>query len=115
MVNRFGCDSIQLIDPFHGYATVGECSVGNGSNPQDVAVVSPTRVYVSRYESNWLLEINPQTCARTDSISLAAFADADGTVEMHRMLLRGSRLYVELQRLDRSSFPMFRWLDPTSR
>lgn len=104
VVNRFGCDSIQLIDPFHGYATVAECSVGNGSNPQDVAVVSPTRVYVSRYESNWLLEVNPSTCARTDSISLAAFADVDGTVEMHRMMLRGNRLYVELQRLDRRSF-----------
>ncbi|MBK8232294.1 MAG: hypothetical protein IPK72_17335 [Candidatus Eisenbacteria bacterium] len=105
VVNRFGCDNIQVLDPFAGYATLSECSVGSELNPQDIAVVHHHRAYVTRYESNDLLEIDPESCAVTDAISLAGFADVDGLVEMHRMFLKGDRLYVQLQRLDRRGFP----------
>lgn len=105
VVNRFGCDAIQVITPDAGWPTVSEFSVGVGTNPQDIAVITPTRAYVSRYESNWLLEVNPVTGALVDSISLAAYADVDGLVEQHRLFTRGDRLYVQLQRLDRRSFP----------
>ena len=43
VVNRFGGDNIQVIDPAQNYATVRQFSVGNGSNPQDIAFVSPTK------------------------------------------------------------------------
>ena len=43
VVNRFGQDNIQVIDPAQGYATVRQFSTGNGTNPQDICFVSPTR------------------------------------------------------------------------
>lgn len=104
VVNRAGCDNIEVVDPATG-AVLRELSVGNGSNPQDIAVISPGRAYVSRYETNELIEIDLNTGARLDSISLAAFADADGLCEMHRMHLIGDRLFVELQRMVRHSWP----------
>lgn len=103
VVNRSGCDNIQVIDPAHGYDTIREFSVGAGSNPQDIALASPTRAYVSRYERPTLVSVNPSTGAILDSLSLAMFADADGIPEMHRLFLQGRYLYVQLQRLDRNN------------
>jgi hypothetical protein len=49
--------------------------------------------------------VDPQTGARLDSVSLAVLGDsADGLCEMHRMLLRGDSLFIEVQRLDRRGF-----------
>lgn len=104
VVNRLGCDNVEVIDPA-GWGVVREFSVGSGSNPQDIAVLSPTRAYVSRYESNDLLEVNPSTGAQLGTISLASFADVDGLCEMHRMQVIGNRLFVELQRMHRQSWP----------
>lgn len=103
-VNRMGCDNVEVIDPA-GWSVIHEFSVGSGSNPQDIAVISATRAYVSRYESNDLLEVNPSTGAQLGTISLASFADVDGLCEMHRMEVRGNRLFVELQRMHRQSWP----------
>jgi hypothetical protein len=104
LVNRAGCDNVEVIDPATG-AVLRQFSVGNGTNPQDIAVVSSTRAYVSRYETNELLEVDLVTGAGVDSISLAAFADGDGLCEMHRMHLSGRRLFVELQRMRRHAWP----------
>ncbi len=104
VVNRMGCDNIEVVNPA-GWSVLREFSVGSGSNPQDIAVISATRAYVSRYESNDLLEVNPSTGAALGTISLAAFADGDGLCEMHRMILVGNRLFVELQRMYRQSWP----------
>lgn len=99
VVNRLGQDNIQVIDPGAGYATIQQFSVGNGTNPQDIAFTSPTRAYVSRLGSPDLLIVNPTTGAPLGSISLAAFADADGNPEPARMIRVGRYLYVALQRL----------------
>lgn len=105
VVNRFGCDNIQVLDPAQGWATVAEYSVGVGTNPQDIAVLSLTRAYLTRYDSNDLLEINPMTGSVLGSVSLASMLDVDDWVDMHRMFVQGNFLYVQLQRLDRRSFP----------
>lgn len=99
VVNRFGQDNIQVIDPEHGFATLRQFSVGNGSNPQDIAFVSATKAYVTRLASARLLIVNPSTGDSLGAISLAAFADADHLPEMDRMIRVGSTLFVELQRL----------------
>ncbi len=104
VVNRFGFDNIQVLDPANSFATVQQFSVGNGSNPHDIELVSTTKGYVARYESPDLWIVNPQTGAHTGTISLAAFADDDGIPEMDRMILWGGRLFVSLQRLDRNNF-----------
>ncbi|HUK62737.1 MAG TPA: hypothetical protein VLV15_05365, partial [Dongiaceae bacterium] len=61
VVNRYGGDNIQVIDPSAGYATLRQFSVGNGSNPQDITFVSPTKAYVSRYGSAAIAIVNPAT------------------------------------------------------
>ena len=104
IVNRLYADNIQVLDPEQDFATVIQFSVGPGSNPQDIAVVSPSRAYVSRYETAWLYEVDPTAGAVLDSIDLSGFADADGLPEMAYMALVGDLLFVAIQRLDRDNF-----------
>ena len=101
VVNRFGADNIQVVDPATG-STVLQFSVGNGANPYDIAFASPTKAYVTRYESSDLWIVNPQTGAHTGTIALAAFADADGIPEMDHMITVGPLLFISLQRVDRA-------------
>lgn len=101
VVNRFGQDNVQVIDP-NTLATIRQFSTGNGSNPQDICFLSPTRAYLSRYDVSDLLIVNPSTGASLGVIALGAFADADGIPEMARMVRVGSRVFVAIQRLDRN-------------
>lgn len=100
VVNRFGGDNVQVVNPAT-YATTLQFSVGNGSNPHDIAFASATKAYVTRYESADLWIVNPQTGAHTGTISLAAYADADGKPEMDRLMMVGPLLFVSIQRIDR--------------
>lgn len=105
VVNRLGDDNVQVIDPAQGFQTIQQFSVGPGTNPQDILIVSSTRAFVSRYETNDLLEVNPSTGEQLGTISLATFADDDGLCEMHRMIRRGDSLYVQVQRMFRQDWP----------
>ncbi len=102
VVNRFGADNVQIVHPGTG-ATIRQYSTGNGSNPADVAYVGPRRLYVSRYESTDLWITDPRTGTHTGTISLAAFADADGLPEMDRMAVVGPYVFVSLQRVNRNA------------
>jgi hypothetical protein len=104
VIERWGADDIRVIDPALDFATVRQFSVGAGSNPQDICFVDPTRAFVTRYEERELWEVNPQTGQHTDSIDLSPLADADGIPEMHGMAIRGDRLFVTVQRLDRDTW-----------
>jgi hypothetical protein len=99
VVNRFGYDNIQVIDPAQGYATVRQFSVGNGSNPQDIAFASPTRAYVSRLGSPDLLIVDPSTGAELGVVPLGAWADGDGNPEVAHLAVVGDLLFVALERL----------------
>ena len=99
VVNRYGGDNIQEIDPNAGYGTVRQFSVGNGSNPQDIVYASATKAYVSRYGSASIQIVNPTTGALLSPISLAEFADSDGLPEMARMVRVDRWLFVACQRL----------------
>ena len=50
VVNRFGQDNVQVLNPAQGFATVQQFSTGAGSNPHDIAFASPVKAYVTRYE-----------------------------------------------------------------
>ena len=99
VVNRYGYDNIQVIDPALGYATVRQFSVGNGTNPQDIAFASPAKAYVSRLGSPDLLVVDPSTGAARGVVSLAAWADADGNPEAAHLAVVGDLLFVALGRL----------------
>lgn len=103
VVNRFGADNIEVLDG-STYAFVRQFSVGNGSNPYDIAFASPTKAYVTRYESADLWIVDPTTGAHTGTVSLAGLADHDGIPEMDRMMVVGPLLFVSLQRVDRANF-----------
>ena len=99
VVNRFGYDNVQVIDPAQGFATVRQFSVGNGANPQDIAFASPTKAYVSLLGSSDLLVVDPSTGATLGGIPLAAWADADGNPEAAHLAAVGDLLFVALGRL----------------
>jgi DNA-binding beta-propeller fold protein YncE len=109
VVNRFLGDTIQILDPSRGFATLATCSVGRGANPHDIAFISSDKAYVTRYELTELLVINPSVgpdCSGflRGTIDLGGLADADGVPEMDQMLVAANRVYVSLQRLDRNNF-----------
>lgn len=102
VINRFGADNIQIVNP-STYATVRQFSVGNGANPYDIAVLSPNRAYVTRYEKRELWIVDPSTGLKTAEIDLGGFADADGIPEMDRIAVVGPLAFVSLQRIDRNN------------
>ena len=104
VINRFGADNVQVIDPQQGFATVAQQSVGSGSNPQDIAFIDATKAYVSRLASVELLSLDPTTLTEVgppvDLSALAKTDDPDGSPEPGRMLVHDGMLYVALQHLD---------------
>jgi hypothetical protein len=103
VVNRFGGDNIQVINPGDGFAPVRQFSVAAGSDPHDIAVVSPTKAYVTRYNSTEIWIVNPSTGTQTGAIDLAALADGDGIPEIDHMTKVGDSLFVTVQRIDRNT------------
>jgi hypothetical protein len=100
ILGRFGCDFVQVVDGTT-FATVRQWSTGNGTNPQDIEIVSPTKSYVSLYDRDYLLIANPDNGQELGRVDLSTFSDADGLPETAEMALVGDRLFVCLQRLDR--------------
>ena len=82
VINRLGADNIQILDPENDFSTLSQHSAGNGTNPKDIAFVSPNKIFVSRYDSNELLIMNTITGEITGSIDLSSLADSDGLCEM---------------------------------
>lgn len=108
IINRFGGDSVQVLDPATQFSTTVQCSTGSRSNPHDIAFVDANKAYVTLSDRTDLLIIDPSPAADCSdfvrgSIDLAGFADADGFPEMDQMAIVGDRLYVSLQHLDRNN------------
>jgi DNA-binding beta-propeller fold protein YncE len=104
IVNRFGADNIQVLDPSANFATRIQCSTGSGSNPNDIAFASATKAYVPLFARAQLLVVNPSAAADCGgfvrgSIDLSAFADSDGIPDMSQAAVVGDRAYVSVQRL----------------
>jgi hypothetical protein len=104
VVNRMGGDNIQILDPSNGFSTVRQFSVGAGSDPHDILVLSPTKAYVTRYNTNVIWIVNPAAGVQTGSIDLSALADADGLAEIDMMCRVGNRAFITVQRLDRNNY-----------
>ena len=102
IVNRLGQDNILVLDAMDLRTPLTQFSVGNGANPHDIEIVAPDKAYVTRYDTESLLIVNPQDGAELGEIDLSAFADADGLPEVSQIVRVGDRLYLSCQRLDRN-------------
>ncbi len=103
VINRLNQDNILVLDPDDLSTPLLQFSVGNGTNPQDIAFVSETKAYVARRASERVLVVNPATGDSLGSIDLSFVADADGLPEAKFMTIFDGRLYVTCQRLDRNN------------
>jgi hypothetical protein len=99
VVSRLGADAVEIVDTAGTWGVIGEYSVGAGTNPQDIAVVSAGRAYVARYAEPSLLVIDPLDGTALGEVDLSAYADADGSPEAAWLLVRGDRVYAALQKL----------------
>jgi len=101
LIGRFGCDYLQFVDPQNGFATMAQWSTGNGTNPADFVTCNANKVYVSLYERNYILIMDPTTGMDLGHIDLSLWSDADGLPEASGMVRVGDLAFVALQRLDR--------------
>ena len=95
-------DSIQVVDPVT-LETILVLPLARGASPEDICVTEPDRAFVTQYNSAWLAVIDPSTGAWRGAIDLSGFSDADGLPEMSMMARDGRRLFVQIQRLDRTN------------
>jgi len=104
VLNRFLADNVQILTK--RLRTRLQCPTGAGSNPHDIVAVARDKAYVTRYSGRelWVVNLAARGCGRfrRGTIDLGAFADADGLPEMDQMVVVGDRLFVSVQRLDRT-------------
>lgn len=105
VINRLGADNIQALDAANGYATLWQCSVGNGNNPHDIVRITPEKGYVTLYGGVGVAVVNLRpnpdcTDFIRSTIDLSSLADSDGIPEADKMVIIEDRLYVTLQRLE---------------
>lgn len=103
VINRTGQDNILLLDPAAPATPVGQYSLGNGTNPQDIEIIGPEKAYVTLLERDYMLIINPADGTELGRIDLSGLADSDGLPEAADMVRVGDRVFVCIQRLDRQS------------
>ena len=103
VINRLGQDNVLVVDPADVTTPLTQFSVGNGSNPRDIEILSEGKAYVSRYGSAELLIVDPRDGTELGTIDLSAYADADDLPEMDQIVRVGGNAYVSCQRLDREA------------
>lgn len=103
LINRLGQDNVIVLDPADVTTPLTQFSVGNGTNPHDIEILSPDKAYVSRYDDAALLIVDPRDGSERGTIDLSAVADGDGRPEMSQIVRVGDRVYVACQRLDRDN------------
>jgi hypothetical protein len=103
VINRLGQDNVIVLDKSDLSKPLTQYSTGNGTNPQDIAFVSESKAYISRYGHQHLLVVNPVTGDSLGHVDLSAFADADGIPEMAQMTIYDNHLFVACQRLDQNN------------
>jgi len=107
VIERMGADNIIKLDPdnLSQEGIIYQKSMGNNSNPHDIAFVSENKAYVSRYGDTALWIIDPSTGEKTGEIDLSGFVayagtdSAETTPNMSSLAIVGGKLYVACQRL----------------
>jgi hypothetical protein len=108
-INRFQYDTIRRYDPRNLTFPLVEVSLRqdelSSSNPQD-AHLCADKLFLSQYDQNSLLVLDPETLEQLNSIELSELsseADQDGLLELSDMVVIEERLYVAAQGLNRQA------------
>lgn len=104
ILNRLGQDNIIVLDEDDISTPLNQYSTGDGSNPHEIVVVSDEKAYVSVYERDHLLIVNPATGDSLGIVDLSTFSDEDGLPEASQLALYAGRVFVACQRLNRDAF-----------
>ena len=104
VLNRLGQDNIIVMSKDDLATPITQYSTGDGTNPHEIAVLNTSKAYVTLYEKDYVLVINPMTGDSINVIDLSAFSDMDGLPEASQMALFGNHLFIAAQRLNREAF-----------
>ena len=101
-LNRYGFDTLRKYTPGELSAPAWEVELGDLSNPAD-AEVCDGRLFVSLYGTERLAILDPDTGLVEGAVDLSSHNDGDGVgPEPGGMVQHDGRLYVSLDRLDRT-------------
>jgi hypothetical protein len=98
IVSGLGSDSVTVIDA-STWQVANAYSVGPSTRPQDIAVVSDQRAYVTRLTEASLLVVRPTAGQLLETVDLSPYADADGLPEPTWIRHVNGKVYVLLQRM----------------
>lgn len=106
VLNRYGYDNLRFYTPGDWSAPRLEVSVGDDQGPTNPVEASSCGedLLVLLYERDRAIFLSPETGAVTGSLDLSAWNDADGqSPEAGSLAALGGKLYIGLERLDRSA------------
>ncbi|MBU1239977.1 hypothetical protein KKF84_01705, partial [Myxococcota bacterium] len=101
VISRLGGDNIARFNP-QTWSVATQFSTGPGTNPQDFAMVSQCKGYISLYADDQLLIVDPSVGAAEPilgAINLFEYSDEDGSPEASFMTLDDGILMVAIQNL----------------
>jgi hypothetical protein len=90
-------DTITVIDQ-DTWSITRTYSLDAGSEPQDIAVVSPEVAYVTCRTETHLLGLDLLSGSVSEVVDLGLFADADGVPDLGMMAVHEGRLFVSIRR-----------------
>ncbi len=99
-LNRGTGDAVRIYEPGQWSAPAVEFALP-GANPHDILALDG-ELFISQFERNELAVHTSADGAQVADIELLDWADEDGLVEADQVVLAGGKLYVALQRLDRT-------------
>ncbi len=108
ILNRLNRDTVQILDPNLFYRTISEFSTGNNTNPHGIAIYN-NKAYITLYEKDYILVVDLLTGRELKRISISGYSDTlsflypDGIPEASGLVKLNDKIYIALQRLDRTN------------
>jgi hypothetical protein len=111
IIERFGADTLTVIDSTAPFAIEAQHSLGSGTNPQALVTLDSGDLLITLLDEQYLLAMDPVTGEEIARVDLSWASDADGTPEAHHVIRASGTIAVTLQRLDRDT-PMWDPIGP---
>ncbi len=103
---------VSVLEPNTSLTPVLQFNVGEGTNPQDIAVIG-SKGFVTRFDSTELAVVDVTTGTLTATVDLSEFADeVDNYPEMAAAVTAAGKVWVAVQRWERTPPPDW-WNAPT--